>query len=203
MDWKIIATLAIVMAIGVAIVSRTPEVSRFLEDMYSYVSPLPGNVTFALNAAYSGNVTLDAVNSSVEILPASLSLEIAGGALESRSRVTLSGFRGTVNVHENSAEIDGTADAIDAGGAIIRYSSGPVKGIAEFSALSVAGVAMRSLSVNVSSGTLDADGKNTSLNSGVIAILSPSADYAFSGGTMYAKGIARRIEVPSSGIIIG
>ncbi|MBI4018795.1 MAG: hypothetical protein HY364_00910 [Candidatus Aenigmarchaeota archaeon] len=202
MDWKIIASLAIVMAIAFIAVSRTPEVSRFFDDIVGYINPVPGNLSFSLVGVYSENVTLATTNSAVEMTPENVSLEIGGGTIESGSHILLRGFKGNVKIHENTAYIDGIASAVEVGDASINYAGRSVKGTVGFSALKVTNVTSRSFDLNTSSGMLNAGDTEITIDGKIVTIVAPHADYSFETGSLRVAGKARRIEVPDAGLRI-
>ena len=147
-------------------------------------------------------MTLDAANSAVEMAPENVSLEIGGGTIESGSSIALRGFKGSVKIHESTAEIDGIASSMEAGDASISYGGQSVKGSVAFSALKVTNVTMRYFNVNASSGTLKAGGTEIAVDGKIVTVVAPHADYSFGSGFLLVIGKARRIEVPDAGIRI-
>ncbi len=198
MQWKMLVTLAIILAAALVLVARTPEVSAFFGYYYSFVSPGPPNASFTLVASSYGNMTFTAANSRIEIAPESTSLVVAGGAL-SASNVTLLGFRGTVSAHGNDASLDGTVRTLEADGASITYDSAPVKGTVSFTRLYAANVSLPFL-VSEIDGSIVVKGTEIKLVNDTVKLISPVGDITLQNGFVMS-GFAKRIELPKAGII--
>ncbi|MBI4014893.1 MAG: hypothetical protein HY365_02980 [Candidatus Aenigmarchaeota archaeon] len=198
MEWKILVTLAIMLLAALAFVSRTPEVASFFGYYYSFVSPSPPNVSFALVASSYGNITFTAANSRIEIEPKDSSLSVAGGAL-SASNVTLLGFRGTMSARGSEASLDGTVRTMEAGGAVVAYDNAPVKGTVKFVRLYAANVSLPLIAEELD-GTIVVKGTLITLVNDTVKLVSPVGDVTLTDNLMMS-GFAKRIELPKAGIV--
>lgn len=199
MNWKIVAAASIVVIVAFVLVARTPQVTSFFISLQDIIDTAPANVSFSYSSADYSNMTIDAGKSEIVIVPENISLEIAGGRFSSPDAVALSDFKGTVKISENTVRFEGTITKLAVGQSSIAYDNQFVKGSATFLSLSVTNASMP-LVVSEGEGTLVVRGTSIAVSDGV-RIYAPAGSFYFDG-TLSVAGVAKKIEIPATGLVV-
>lgn len=202
-DWKLIVTLMIVFSILLVILGADSSVGKFFGNIFGKIGVENAdnavrNVSFSLSADDYAKISFSSSDARFVIDPKNFSAAIESAAAEAKTRVEISGFRGSGSVDGNSLAIEGSLDRIDLSGTSINYARGSIKASAVFDRIVMENIAVDE--IMLSNGTLAVNGNEIKFSD--IVITSPKGRFTFDKG-LKIEGIASRISIPSARIVIG
>ncbi len=199
MDWKIIATMLITLAIIIAVLSTQTDLAGFLDSIIGGLSAFSGgeasrNVSIDIITDY-GNFSSKIRGSDITATGDNFSMETDSATYRIPASVDIINFTGAASVSGKTLVLDGTFQAIKIGSVEVSVKSGKMtKSAITFVNLTVYNLSVVKLNSKSASGSFASTGLEIKITSKGIDVVEPLGKFEFSD-KLHITGTANRISI--------
>jgi hypothetical protein len=204
-NWKLIVTVIILLGIIAFFIYTQAPVQDFFksvsEQLFSFLGHrvvVERNISFSIVTDYESISFKDAVNITMQ--PVTFSANINNMKIDSRDAVNID-FSGSGKISGRILSLDGTTDRIEVANSSMAFESASLKSEATFNELTIDNMELNEL--RITSGSLFVKGTEIKFT-GPVVIYNPEGRFEFyvNNSMLKAEGLANRISIPKSGIVI-
>lgn len=205
-DWKIIATVIILLCIIAVAVSMHPSMSEFADKVFDKLSAfVPAteperNVSFVLLSDEYVDLRFTNQNINIIINNDNFYAELDSGNITTSNYVSITGTSISGYVTGRDIFFEGEFSRISAEGIAITFKAGSIRANSTFSNLTIENLKLAELNIPSASGTIMFGNSMTTIGFKNVTIISPMASFIFSSN-LQTEGVANKIT--GDGIAIG
>jgi len=204
-NWKLIATVIILLAVIAVALSMHPAMSDFIDKVFKKLyGAAPAkepvrNVSFILTSDeyndlyFSGNINI--------ILDSdSFSAEMSSGNITTSEKITIVGTSISGHVTGKNIFFEGDFSKIETEGTSMSFNAGSIKANSTFNTLRIDNLKLDKFDMARASGTIMLDNAMTTIGYKNLSISYPLASFMFNN-SLHVEGIANKIT--GEGIAVG
>lgn len=206
LDWKLIATVIILLGIIAVALSMHPAMSDFVDRVFERFFELTPatsperNISFILSSDEYVDLNFKGQNINIVLKSDNFSAELSTGKIESSNNVSITGAEVSGYVTGKNIFFEGDFSRIGLEGTTISFDSGHIKANATFESLLIENLELAKLELPMASGTIIFDDSMTSIAYKNVTITSLLASIRFNS-QMHTEGIANKLSAEN--IVIG
>jgi hypothetical protein len=205
-NWKLIATVIILLGIIAVALSMSPAVSDFFDKVFDRLSGfVPAkeperNVSFILTADEYNDLKFTNQNINIILNSDNFSAELSTGNITANKNISIIGTRISGYVSGKNIFFEGDFSRIETEGTLISFNTGSIKSNSTFNTLMIDNLKLDKFDMAMASGTIMFDNVMTTIGYKNISIESPLASFMFNS-SLHVEGIASKIV--AEGIVVG